>query len=250
MTVQDDARERELVRMFNLHWDPEHQRHGVDAVLKNIEVEGKLCEFEVEVKSSTDFSVGTARDFGMDHIRRWRKMFFVFGFYSKNRGSPELQRSLCLNPMDMEPWIAEKEAQILIDFRLAARAPRALDLADLFAVMGEQQSYSVEDARRLHKLQWTAQQYEQAIDMEVDGVPKISPAGMLNILKLRIRYIAERGSTVNNPHLSKTFIRTFLGTDREVSNGAWAEGIRRLAKDFVMKHPDHPAISYLEAASN
>jgi hypothetical protein len=29
MSVQDDERERELVRMFNLEWDATHQRAGV-----------------------------------------------------------------------------------------------------------------------------------------------------------------------------------------------------------------------------
>src|SRR4051794_30305612 len=106
MTVQDDERERELVRMFNLDWDPEHQRHGVDALLKDIVVGGRTYQFEVEVKSSTDYSIGTARDFGMEHIKRWRSMLFVFGFYSKTKGRPELQQALCLTPMDMEQWIA------------------------------------------------------------------------------------------------------------------------------------------------
>ena len=50
MPVQDDERERELVRMFNLDWDPAHQRGGVDATL-DIDVDGRSCRFEVEVKS-------------------------------------------------------------------------------------------------------------------------------------------------------------------------------------------------------
>ena len=52
MPVQDDERERELVRMFNLDWDPAHQRAGVDAVL-DVDVDGQSFRFEVEVKSST-----------------------------------------------------------------------------------------------------------------------------------------------------------------------------------------------------
>lgn len=246
MTVQDDERERELVRMFNLDWDPEHQRHGVDALLTGIEVGGRKYRFEVEVKSSTDYSIGTARDFGMDHIRRWRTMLFVFGFYSKVRGRPELQKTLCLTPMDMEQWIAEKEAQILIDFRLAACAPRRLDLDDLFMVVGEKAAYTLEDARKLHKQQWTASQYEEAVDAEENGMPRFSPAKMLDILKLRAQYIAERGSTVNNPHVSKTYLRQFFGTDREVLNNAWAESIRNLARTFVASFPEHPAAIEVE----
>ena len=242
MTVQDDERERELSALFGLDWDPAHERHGVDAVLTDINVGGRVYNFEVEVKSSTDFDIGTARDFGMAHIQRWRKMMFVFGFYSKVRGRPELQRCLCLTPMDMEPWLAAKEAQILIDFKLAARVSRNLDLEDLFAVCGEQLSYSIADAKKLHKKQYTAAQYQAAPDIVEGGERRISQAKMLTILKERARYISERGATVNNPHITEAFLRTFLGTTREIAGRPnYGPSIRALAADFVREHPGHPA---------
>jgi hypothetical protein len=242
MTVQDDERERELSALFGLDWDAAHERHGVDAVLPDVMVDGVSYQFEVEVKSSTEMDIGTARDFGMAHIRRWRKLLFVFGFYSKVRGRPELQRSLVLTPVDMEPWLANKEAQILIDFRLAERVPRNLELADLFAVCGEQETYSVEDAKKLHKQQYTAAQYAAAPDLVVGDVPAISQAKMLEILKERALYVAQRGATVNNPHITKTFLRPFLGTSREVVGRTHcAPQIRALAETFVREHPGHPA---------
>jgi hypothetical protein len=242
MTVQDDERERELSALFGLDWDPAHERHGVDALLTDITVDGRKYSFEVEVKSSTDLDIGTARDFGMAHIERWRKMLFVFGFYSKMRGRPELQHSLCLTPMDMEPWLAGKEAQILIDFKLAARVPRNLDLDDLFAVCGEQASYSVADAKKLHKKQYTAAQYQEVPDVLENGERRISQTKMLVILKERARYIAERGATVNNPHITETFLRTFLGTSREIIGRTnCGPRIRELAADFIRQHPGHPA---------
>lgn len=242
MTVQDDERERELSALFGLDWDPAHERHGVDAVLTDIEVDGQRYQFEVEVKSSTDSDIGTARDFGMAHIERWRKMLFVFGFYSKVRGRPELQRCLCLTPVDMEPWLARKEAQMQIDFKLAARVSGNLDLEDLFAVCGEQPTYSLEDAKKLHKQQYSAAQYVAASDVVVDGKNRISRQRMLEILKERARYIAERGSTINNPHITKTYLQSFSGTDREIlSRPACGPRIRTLAEQFVRQHPDHPA---------
>lgn len=72
MTVQDNERERELVRLFNLQWDAAHQRSGVDAFLDVQTSKGKF-RFEVEVKSSTGGTVSTARDVGMDHIQKWRR---------------------------------------------------------------------------------------------------------------------------------------------------------------------------------
>lgn len=247
MTVQDDERERELSALFGLEWDAAHERHGVDALLTDIQVNGVSYQLEVEVKSSTNLDVGTARDFGMAHIDRWRKMFFVFGFYSRERGRPELQRSLCLTPVDMEPWLLAKEQQMQIDFRLAARVSRNLQLEDLFAVCGEQPSYSIEDAKRLHKLQYSAQQYSEAADLLEEGVPRISQNSMLEILRQRAQYIAERGSTINNPHITKTFFRSFLGTDREItSRTQCAARIRSIAAEFLQAYPCHPAAVVVE----
>ena len=240
MPVQDDERERELVRMFNLAWDPAHQRAGVDALL-DVALDGHRFRFEVEVKSTTGDTVSTARDVGMEHIQRWRRMLFVVGFYSKEARRPELQRCLCLSPMDMEPWIASVESKILIDFKIAARASRSLHLDDLFDVCGEQSSYSIDDAKRLHKQQWSSLEYEAALDTSEDGKPRISQRKMLEILQLRSRYIAERGATLNNPHVTKTHLRPFFGTDREVQGNAWAAKIRELAAAFVREHPGHPA---------
>ena len=247
MPVQDDERERELVRMFNLDWDPAHQRAGVDAVL-DVDVDGRPYRFEVEVKSSTGTTVSTARDVGMEHIQKWRRKLFVIGFYSKEARRPELQHCLCLTPVDMEPWIASIEAKILIDFKLALRASRRLLLEDLFEVCGQQETYSVEDAKRLHKQQWTAEEYAAAQDTVVGLERRISQAKKMEILQLRSKYIAERGATLNNPHVTKAHLDTFAGTNRVVSGPNWAAGVRQIATEFVRANPGHVAAMALPVA--
>lgn len=241
MPVQDDERERELVRMFNLDWNPAHQRAGVDALLE-VDVDGRLCRFEVEVKSSTGSTVSTARDVGMDHIQKWRRKLFVIGFYSKEARRPELQDCLCLTPLDMEPWIASIEAKILIDFKLALLASRRLEPVDLFEICGKAQTYTLKDAKRLHKQQWSSEQYAAAQDIEIGGQRRFSQAKMLEILRLRSKYIAERGATLNNPHITKTHLASFIGSDRVVEGPNWAMGVRKIAIDFVRSNPRHPAL--------
>ena len=241
MPVQDDERERELVRMFNLAWDPAHQRAGVDALL-DIDVDGHDCRFEVEVKSSTNMTVSTARDVGMDHIQKWRRKLFVIGFYSREAGRPELQHCLCLTPTDMEPWIASIEEKILIDFKLALVASRRLELEDLFEICGEQETYTLHDAKRLHKQQWTSEQYVAAQDIEINGQRRISRLKMLEILRLRSHYIAERGATLNNPHIPRTHLQTFAGSNRVVAGPNWAAGVRQIAVDFARANKNHPAL--------
>lgn len=240
MPVQDDERERELVRMFNLEWDPAHQRAGVDAVL-DISVDGRPHRLEVEVKSSTGSTVSTARDVGIEHIQKWRRKLFVIGFYSKQARRPELLHCMCLTPLDMEPWIASVEAKMLIDFKLARRASRRLVMDDLFEVCGEQASYALEDARRLHKQQWTAEEYAAALNSDTGGRRRISQTKMLEILQLRALYIAERGATLNNPHITKAHLQSFAGTSRVVGGPNWAAGARMIAIEFVRAHPGHPA---------
>lgn len=247
MPVQDDERERELCRMFNLGWDPAHQRAGADAALE-ISVAGKRYRFDVEVKSTTGDSVATARDVGLPHITRWRRMLFVIGYYTRDAKRPELKHCLCLTPLDLEPWIKSIEDKVLPDFRIAELASHKLDLTDLFAVCGTKEAYTLADARRLHKRQWSSKQYKDAMDIKDDkGKPKlISRENMLEILRSRAKYIAERGATLNNPHIPSKTLNPFFSTDRMVPLSESAAGIRKIAEDFIHTYPHHPAVHQLD----
>lgn len=232
MTVQDDERERELVRLFNLEWDPAHQRAGVDALLR-VQVGGEECTIEVEVKSTTGDTVSTARDVGMEHIEKWRRKLFVIGFYSREARRPELQRCLCLTPADMAPWIDSIEAKVAIDHRIAQRAYASLQLDDLWAVCGQRAQYSLQDAKAVLRQQWSIQSYASAADVADDGDGRsFSPAAMLEVLRIRARYIAERGATLNNPHIPKRHLAAFSASDREVV-GDWAARIRAIAVEWL-----------------
>jgi hypothetical protein len=242
MPVQDDERERELVRVFNLTWNPSHQRAGVDALL-NIFVNGRNYQFEVEVKSTTGTTVSTARDVGMEHIQKWRTKLFVIGFYSKEARRPELRNCLCLTPIDMEPWVASIEKKIATDFKIALRASRTLTVSDLFEVCGQKLTYSLDDAKQLHKMQWTSEEYKAALDTTEHGKQSISQAKMLDILRLRAKYIAERGATLNNPHITKAHLDKFIGTSREVLDTSWAASIRAIATEFVQNNPNHLTVN-------
>lgn len=232
MTVQDDERERELCRLFNLTWDPAHQRGGTDAFF-SIDVDNRRHQIPVEVKSTTGETIATARDVGMDHIDKWKRVMWVIGFYTQDR-RPELIRMLCLTPTDMAPWITQIEEKITPDFLLARRAAHKLTLEDLYAICGQRDYYEIADAKRLHKRQWTSAQYLEARDMQVNGVRVISPQNMLEILKLRAHYIASRGATLNNPHITRSFLSTFANTDRAVEqNGEPAVRIRDIARRYI-----------------
>ena len=110
MPVQDDAREKQMTQLFNLTVPQDRSRSGIDAQLH---IDGRVVNFEL--KSTTSNSVSTVRDFGPDHVQKWRDgLHWLFAFYDQT-GS-DLQYCVHASPSDMEPWIAAKEAYIAPTF--------------------------------------------------------------------------------------------------------------------------------------
>lgn len=206
MTVQDDRRENELITLFQLQRPPNATRGGIDAIL---DLKGLIIPFEL--KSTTSSSVTTVRDFGLDHIKKWQGKHWLFGFY--NRQGTELKYCLYASPQVMAQWISEKEAYILSDYKLAQLAPQLLTMDILYEIFGQKEVYTSEDARSLQKKQYTTQQYREKMDL----TQGYSPERMLSILKDRCRYLIERGSTLNNPHILASY---FQGWEQIIDNHA------------------------------
>lgn len=260
MPVQDDEREIELVRIFNLEVAEDRVRDGIDA---NLLVDEVAIEFEL--KSTSGTSISTVRDFGPDHIKKWKNLHWIFGFYN-NQGN-KLLYSIYASPDDMRPWIEAMRDYVAPDFLLAHHAPELVSEEMMHEILGEQKEYDLEDARRIHKRQYTMDQYRQMMDLregftpdrmllvaqEVldhsDGIDmawmfdqlgekdqysladarkllgkKLTipqywermdcKAGytsdqMLAILQDRCRYLIERGSTLNNPHIPGKYFDDF-----------------------------------------
>ena len=122
MPVQDDARESQMIQLFNLTVPEERRRSDIDA---HLNIDGKVIDFEL--KSTTSDSVSTVRDFGPEHIRKWRAdLHWIFAFYDKS--GTKLLHCIYASPADMEPWIAEKERYIRPDL-LVSRFCRRKDTA-------------------------------------------------------------------------------------------------------------------------
>ena len=157
----------------------------------------------VELKSTTTDSVSTARDVGPNHIKRWRSRVWVFGFY--DRSGTDLARVLTLGPDAMEAWIRKVESYMRPDFALGERVTAKLDGEDLDIICGRKDKYGLADAKALMKRQWNASKYASEMD-EQGGYTR---AKMLEILKMRALYVIHRGSTLNNPHIPKSFFAGF-----------------------------------------
>ncbi len=175
----------------------------MDAFLDFEDDVGNFRSCPIEIKSTTTGSIATARDVGMNHINKWRRHVWVIGFY--DRSGTELLQTLVLGPAEMEGWIGRIESYIAPDIALGERMANKLTLQDLHIICGEKNRYLPSDAESLMKKQWTKARYEAELD--TDG--GYSPEKMLEMLRLRALYLNERGSTLNNPHIPKSFLSNF-----------------------------------------
>ena len=190
MAVQDDQRELAQIELFGLSKPEGEGRSGVDAILQLDDGQEVLFE----LKSMTDKSVTTARDFGHDHIEKWRNKHFLVSKFS--RSGAAIEYTIYGGPSQMEPWLKQKEEYIEPDYSISRVAPQRLVLNDLIDVVGEKEMYSLQDAKKLHKQQYSQSDYETLMDVE-GGYSQIQ---MLSILHDRCEYLLRRGSTLNNPH--------------------------------------------------
>ncbi len=197
MAVQDDRRENEMCKLLGLRKG--EGRSDIDAFLDFQVGQNDSFSVPIELKSTTNTSVSTARDVGSSHIQKWRSRIWVFGFYDASGRT--LKTVLTLGPKEMEPWIGKIESYIAPDFSIGERVVRKLDIEDLHVICGEKDEYTLQDAQALYKRQWDKQQYLS----QMDRPSGYSPKRMLDILKLRAKYLNERGSTLNNPHIPMAF---------------------------------------------
>jgi len=191
--AQDDKRELAMKRAFDLAEG--EGRGGTDAFLK---VGRDSLPFEL--KSSTGNSYSTVRDFGPDHALKWRRHHWLFARFDTS--GDKMLTAHYLTPEGMEPWIVQKEAYVLPDFRLAALVPDRLTMDDLHAIVGRETQYGLSHARSLQKAQYSAERYRERMDRPSG----YSPERMLEILRERCRYVLERGATLNNPHIDLAYV--------------------------------------------
>lgn len=211
---QDDAREHAMRELFDLYKDENEGRDGVDA---HLELDGIIVPFEL--KTTSKGSVTTVRDFGPDHINKWQDKHWLIGFFIKGRefyhyGSPSM----------MSVWIDSKADYISPDFMLAELASQNLTLNDMYQVMEKKSVYSYEDAKNLQKMQYRKDKYIKLQDVNAG----YSPERMLEIFKDRGKYLIERGSTLNNPHIPFSYFRGWV----EITENH-PEVLRKMVREYL-----------------
>lgn len=193
---QDDERELAMCKLFELRKDEAESRSGIDAFL---DFNGQPIPFEL--KTTSNGSVTTVRDFGLDHIKKWDGKHWLIGFFHKGNNF-----YLYGSPCAMAPWIKSKENYIAPDIKLAALASEKLDMQDLINTLGDKSVYTLDDAKALQKKQYSTEKYKELMD--VPG--GYSKDRMLSIMKDRATYLMARGSTLNNPHIPLSYFHEWI----------------------------------------
>jgi hypothetical protein len=219
MAAQDDAREIQMRQLFNL--TKAGGRHDVDAILElkgravPEELKGLAVEFELKSSTSGRPNISTVRDFGLHYIAKWSTLHWLFGVYGRNaQGDQELQYCLYGSPQQMQPWFERMALYIAPDVALREHVPGLITDDTLTAILGPAATFTSEDARRLMKNQYSTQGYLDLAD-QADGT--YSRAAILRLLRERCAYVINRGSTLNNPHISAKY---FEGWQRITSDHA------------------------------
>jgi len=211
MKVQDDARENQLIKLFELEQPPNRGRSDTDAILNY-----KGQTFYFELKSTTKSSVTTVRDFGHDHLKKWKNKHWIIGFYDNHA---ELKYCHYASPKDMSNWIQEKEEYIRGDFKLAELVPDLINMKVMYKIVGEKNYYTLEDAKKIQKRQYNNEKYLNLMDLNHG----YSPQRMLEIIRERCEYVISRGATLNNPHIPASYFR---GWEKIIDN--YASKLRQL----------------------
>ena len=100
-----------------------------------------------------------------------------------------------------------------MDFQLSRLVPELINDSVMHALLGRKDSYSIEDAKRLQKRQYTVARYGGLQDIQ-EGY---SAERMLEMVRHRCTYLMRRGSTLNNPHIPQSY---FDGWERITQNHA------------------------------
>jgi hypothetical protein len=224
-------------------------RPGIDAVLPIPNVGPVPFEIKSSDTSEAEHqrrggSVSTARDVGREHIEKWRRRHWLFGFYVRgSRNPPTARYYLYASPRQLEPWIAEQEAYAVPDWDLVRLLPELADGELLAAVAGKKPHYTLQDAKRLLKQQkleagehmlpelralllssgMSAEPRKMGMPVYralMDLQEGYSPDRMLVLLRERARYLLDRGATRNNPHIPERRLHQLVPADQVVPGDA------------------------------
>ncbi len=246
---QAHEREDDMALRFGMQGTREG-RGGLDAVLRLPHADD--VSFELKSTDGTSFSTArdVGREH-LRKWRQHHWLFGVYrrGLTPRD-GAHEF---LYAPPWLLEPWIAKQEEYVNLDWDLVRRVPSMIDAKTMAELVGARDSYTAEEVGKLLKKQKletvetddesaphmtgellqllkasggaipkkiSKRLIEDLADLQLPAVPPakksvpaFSPERMLILVRERCRYLLDRGSTRNNPHITLKELRDLVGDD-------------------------------------
>lgn len=232
---QADAFEDFMAERFGM-FGTRQGRGGLDAEFEV--APDRIVPFELKSTDRTSFS--TARDVGREHIQKWRARHWLFGVFERGMPPRETAREfLYASPRLLAGWLDQQEAYVGIDWDLVGRVPALIDLEAMRLIVGRKSRYALADVQKLLKSQKLEQGEDVIGELRVllrergiaaprrmtadiyralmDQPGGYSAERMLTLVRERCRYLLDRGSTRNNPHIPLKDLRAALPPTHIVS---------------------------------
>lgn len=205
--IQDDKREIELIKLFNLLQRKKRKRSDEDAYLK---INGKKIIFEL--KSTTVGRVSTASPLTLKHIRKWRKYHWIIGIYDKK--TEKIKCCYYGSPDDMKAWLDYMEDDINRGLVSSRYLVKKIEMDLVYEIFDKKEFYTIKDAKYVFKNLYTIKQYKKLIDYKTG----FSPKRMLKMLKRHNMYYLRKGSWINNPKIPKKYYEKWIKIDSNYEN--------------------------------
>jgi hypothetical protein len=188
--IQDDARENELVKLFELQQTEGRKRSDIDAFL---DVDGTRINFEL--KSTTVRSVSTASPLTINHIEKWKDYHWIIGVYDKK--TEKLTHCYYGSPADMSGWLDYMKKDIQRGLVASKYLREKIEKTLLFEIFGEKPVYTYKEAKEVFKNLFSKKEYIEFKDLPGG----YSQERMLEMYKKHNWYYMEKGSWLNNPKI-------------------------------------------------
>ncbi len=246
---QDDARERAMVSALNLSTRPSRRRDEEDGHLE-IGTGAAAQTLLFECKSSpVEEDFGTGRDTGLRKLVTWERFHFAFAWFEPRDNLPI--RIWYGSPVMMQSWIEKEKDYISSDLILVDLLPQNVGDNELDALLGTKEAYGYDEISRIVKNQWKTNRATGQGNLYVEYADlhrsrrvtenRYSREVALRAVRDRVRYLLDRGSTVNNRSIPKSYV---LGNCVELSGSGngWAYSLRKAVGDYL-GNADHQDVS-------
>lgn len=237
---QDDSREQEMLKVFALQQEMDSSRGDNDAFME-LDEKGKQW---FELKSTVKETFVTARDFGLNHINDWRDKHILVSFYNKGRNSA-ISKSLLVPNVYLQLWLDEQLNYIKPDLEitktLSEQYPEDIYYQITSNLFSDKEYFSLNELKSILKKQILKKEYDEFLDLEIKGQRYCSRKKMFDAIKKRTIYILSRGSTLNNPHFSKSWINKIISFDSKLSfTHPWGDYVK--PKEWLLELMDKYSI--------